>query len=213
MNGSWVEPPPQQKGPGCFGQACLLLSAFLVLLIIAFGTGAYFAVRYLKSDYFPSSRVALPEPTATQEEQAAAKARWDEFEKAARAHRTAHLEMTADELNALIASDSQLRGKALVAIENDVARVRLSVPLEFVRWLRGRYLNAECTVQSADNGDPADIHITNIRINDKPVDDEAVYWRFPFSLRHYIEDWTAQTQLKSFEIDDGRVILDTKGEQ
>jgi hypothetical protein len=119
--------------------------------------------------------------------------------------------MTADELNALIASEPKLRGKAFVSIENDAARLQVSVPLDEVRWLRGRYMNAECTVESASSGNPADAHIRNLIVNGRAAPDEALNWRGPFSLRRYVEDWTEQNDLKTFEIRDGKVILETKG--
>lgn len=210
MNGSWIEPPPPQSGMGCFAKGCLILIAFFVLLSLAFAGGTFFAVRHLKTSYFPTTRVDLPPSAATSQEQELARAHWSAFEKAARAHTPAHIELTADELNALIASDLKLRDKAFVSIESNVARVRLSIPLNDVRWLRGRYVNAECMVQPGESGKPEDAHITHIVINGKPVDDEALNWRGPWSLRRYLENWTEQNDLKTFEIQDGRVILETR---
>jgi hypothetical protein len=212
MNASWIEPPPAQSGMGCFAKGCLILVAFFVLLGLAFVGGTFFAVRHLKTSYFPTARVDLPPPAATQEEQELARAHWSTFETAARAHAPAHIEMTADELNALIASNPKLRGKAFVSIENKVARVQLSIPLDDVRWLRGHYVNAECMVQPGESGKPEDAHITHIVLNGKPVDDEALNWRGPWSLRRYLENWTEKSDLKTFEIQDGRVILETRGQ-
>src|SRR3954469_1747965 len=212
MNSSWIEPPPPQRGMGCLGKGCLILFCFILFLAIAFAGGTYLAVRILKTSYFPITRVVLPETTATQEQQDAALAKWNEFDKAAREHKEAHLEMTADELNALIAATPDLRGKALVSIENDIAQLRLSIPLD-VKWLRGRYVNAECTVQAANDGDPTGAHISHIMINDKAIEDESLNWRGPWSLRRYLENWTEKSRLKTFEIDEGRVILETRGEE
>ena len=209
---SWIEPPPPQRGMGCLGKGCLILFCFILFLAIAFAGGTWLAVHLLKTSYFPSTRVVLPEATATQEQQDAALAKWNEFDKATHEHKAAHLEMTAEELNALIAASPELRGRAAVSIEKDVAHVRLSIPLD-VKWLRGRYVNAGCMVQAADDGDPAGAHITNIVINDKPVDDEALNWRGPWSLRRYLENWTEKSRLKTFQIDEGRVILETRAEE
>jgi hypothetical protein len=196
---------------GCFAKGCLILVAFFVLLGLAFVGGTFLAVRTLKTAYFPTTRVTLPPPAAAPEEQELARTRWSAFEQAARAHTPAHIEMTADELNALIASNPKLRGKGFVSIENDVARVQLSIPLDEVRWLRGHYVNAECIVQAGESGKPEDARITHIVINGKPVDDEALNWRGPWSLRRYLENWTEKSNLQAFEIQDGRVILETRG--
>lgn len=209
---TWIEPPPPQKGMGCFAKGCLILIAFFILLGLAFIGGTFFAVRYLRTAYFPTTHVQLPTATATEQEQQVVRARWDSFEKAARTRQSARIEMTADELNALIASEPKLRGKAYVSIDNNVARLQVSIPLDAVRWLRGHYFNAECAVQSAVGGNPADAQITSIVVNGQPVAEEALRWQYgSWSLRRYLSDWSEENNLKTFEIGDGKVILETKG--
>jgi hypothetical protein len=213
-NASWIEPPPPQKGMGCFGKGCLILIVFFILLGVAFIGGTYLAARYLRSEYLPKTQVRLPPPTATEDEQQAARSRWDSFEKAARTHRAARIELTADDLNALIASEPELRGKAHVSIDNNVARLQVSVPLGDLRWLKGHYLNAECTVQPAVAGNPADARVTSIVVNGRSVGEDVLRWQYgSWSLHRYISDWSDERNLQTFEIGDGKVILETKSSE
>ena len=211
MNASWIEPPPAQRGMGCFGKGCLILLAFFIFLVVAFIGGTFVAVRVLRTSYFATSQVQLPVASATEQEQQNARAKWYDFERAARAHAARRVEMTADELNALIASEPGLRGKALVTVDNDTARLRISVSLDELRMLRGRYMNAECTVQSAADGDPAHARFTSIVVNGKAVGEDVLNWRGPWGFRRYIEQWTDKNDLKTFEIRDGKVILESRG--
>lgn len=208
---AWIEPPPPQQGMGCFAKGCLILIAFCILLGLAFAGGTFYAVRYLRSNYFPTTRVQLPATTSTEEEQQLARANWKIFENAARAHAPARIEMTAQELNALIASEPKSRGKAYVSIDNNVGHVQVSIPLNASRWLRDHYANAECTVTSASGGSPAHARITNVVVNGHAVDEAALTWRYPWSLRGFLSNWTEENNLKTFEIRDGKVILETKG--
>jgi hypothetical protein len=211
-NQTWVEPPPPQKGMGCFAKGCLILVAFFVLLGIAFLGGTYLAVRYLRAEYFPTTREPLPTPGPSQQAQETVRARWDAFEHAARARQPARIELTADDINALIASEPTLRGKAHVSIDENVGHLRVSIPLDDLRWLRGHYLNAECTVQSRARGDPADARITGIIVNGRPVGDDVLRWQYgSWSLRSYISDWSSDNYLERFEIGNGKVVLQTKG--
>jgi hypothetical protein len=195
---------------GCFAKGCLILVVFFFLLAAAFVGGTYMAIRYLRTEYFPKTKVELPVTTPGDQEQEAAKTKWQEFENHVRAHEPATLEMTGDELNALIASEPVLRGKAHVSIEGDTARLRVSIPLDSLRWLQGHYMNGECTIQSGVTGDLVGIRITSVVVNDRPVPDEALQWRYgPWSVRRYIDDWSADRKLKKFEIRDGKVILET----
>ena len=209
---TWIEPPPPQRKGGCCGKGCLILAAFLILLGIAFAAGTYFAVRYLRAEYFPAQRAALPPAVATPDQQQAVRTRWDEFEAAARADEPARIELTADDLNALIASEPDLRGKAQVTIENNIGHLRVSVPLEAVPWLRGHYVNAECTVQSAPDGNPDHARVTQIAINGRPVGEELLRWQYgAWSLRRYMSTWSTERNLDTFEIAGGKVILENKG--
>ena len=213
-NQTWIEPPPPQRGMGCFAKGCLILVAFFVLLGLAFIGGTYVAVRYLRAEYFPTTRASLPAPPPDEQLQQDVRARWDAFERTAHAHQPARIELTADDINALIASEAVLRGKGHVSIEDNIAHLQVSVPLDELRlrWLRGHYLNAECTVQSGPGGDPEQARVTQIIVNGQPVREEVLRWqRGPWSLRNYISNWSSEKNLERFEITNGRVILQTRG--
>jgi hypothetical protein len=207
-----VEPPPAQRGTGCCAKGCLILVVFFIALGIAFVGGSYLALRYLRSEYFPTTHVQLSTTLAPEPEQEAVRARWDAFEKAARAGELARIELSADDLNALIDSDLKLRGKAHVSIDNNAGRLQVSIPLGEVRWLRGHYVNAECTVQPAVDGSPADARISSIAVNGHPVGEQVLRWQYgSWSLRRYISDWSNDNNLEKFEIQNGKVVLQTKG--
>jgi hypothetical protein len=210
---TWIEPPPpQRKRLGCFAKGCLILIAFIILLGAAFAAGTYFAVRFLRGQYFPAQHIELPTRTASPQEQEAVRARWDAFEAAARAHQPARIELTADDLNALIASEPNLRGMAQVSIEHNVGHLTVSVPLDAVPWLRGHYVNAECTVESAPDGNPAEARVSSIVVNGRPMGEELLGWQWrSWSLRRYMSDWSNERNLDHFEITDGKVILETGG--
>jgi hypothetical protein len=210
VNPSWIEAPPPAKGTGCFEKGCLIVIAFVIFLAIAFAGGTFLAVRFLRSSYFATAPAQLPASTATKEEQQAARAKWQEFEDAARAHKGARIEMSADQINALIASEPDLRGKAFVKIDDDTARLGMSVSLDGSRLLRGRYMNAECTMQSAADGDPAHVRVTRIMVNGKSVGEETLNWRGPWGFRRYVEGWTEKDRIKTFQIADGKVILESE---
>lgn len=213
MSNSWTQPPPppQQKGMGCFAKGCLILIVFLIFLCLAMIGGTIYGVRYLRGSYFATTSAQLPSNAATAPEQESARQKWYAFERAARAHAPARVEMTADELNALIASEPRLRDRAFVTIDGNVGHLRVSIPLIDVSWLRDRYLNAECVVQSSVSGNPAGARITSVVVNGHAVSDDALNLQYPpWSLRRYLANWAETNDLKTFEIRDGKVILETK---
>ncbi len=94
---SWIEPPPNQRGLGCFAKGCLIVSVFGLLLCLSFIAGTYYASRFLRTEYLSADHERLPISRASVEEEQAVRARWDAFEKAARAHEPARIELTAED--------------------------------------------------------------------------------------------------------------------
>src|SRR5437868_6101781 len=149
MPATWIEPPPRTKRNGCLGKGCMMIVVFLVLLAVAFFVGGYVGVRYVVTSKEPKQ---IPQIETTEADQQAARAKWEQFkagppsapvqestsgttttEVAPAATPGANrVELTASEINQLIAGSRKLNGKAFVTIENNVARVQVSVPLEKV---------------------------------------------------------------------------------
>ena len=236
-----IEPPPQRAGLGCVGTGCVTLVCLLIFLVIAFVGGGYWALHHLQKKYsgtaplsfanitssestispdpsnvtsqtVPSSDTTLT-PEVPRETAAAIRARWRAFEKAADRHEKARVELSADDINTLIQNDPKLRGKAAVTIENNVARVRVSIPLGGVFMMDGRYLNGEATVQSAADGNPQNAQISNIILADQAVPNHVLDQRlFGWSpIRGYINDWLGDKDVGYFSIQNNRVIGETRG--
>lgn len=210
---SWVDPPPPQRGMGCFAKGCLTLLALGVLLVAAFVGGSYWAVRHLRDHYSAPSSATLPPSTLTPEEIEQIRSQWDAFTSAADRHRRARIELTADEVNALVTSEKDWRGKAFVTIDGSVAHARLSIPIGEISWLKGRFLNGECTVRPAPNRSPAEAKITDIVLIGNHVSDDVLnYQMFGWkSIRSVIAHWCEENDISLFDIADGKVILETSG--
>ncbi|HEX8280360.1 MAG TPA: hypothetical protein VF551_03200 [Chthoniobacterales bacterium] len=152
-----------------------------------------------------------PRPPRANRSGEAVERRWKAFERAARRGERARIELTDDEINALLTNDPDLRGKALVDIRGNVGHVRVSIPLDKLVFMGGRYLNGEATVESSPDGDPAKARISNILIGNQPMADDFLDRRiFGSSLRSYITDWVNEQNLSSFRIEGGRVIGETR---
>ena len=170
----------------------------------------------------PAAQPAEPadyvEPVAADVQQ-----RWRAFEKAADRHEKARIHLSAGEINTLLNNDPDTRGKAHVAIRNDVGHVSVSIPLDnllrnagwaqSILGVEGRYLNGEATVEASPDGDPAKARISNVKIGDQPVADDWLDRRIfgMSSVRMLISDWLADQEIQSFHIRHNRVYAETRG--
>jgi hypothetical protein len=205
----------------------MMLVVFLILLGVAFFVGGYVGVRYVVTSDQPKQ---IPEIETSEADQAAVKQRWEEFKAGPRAPVEAattpadgttvteaptptpssnRIELSAADINQLIAGSKKLRGKAFVTIENNVARVQVSVPLEKAGF-HGRFLNGELQVRSAPDRNPRNIEITEVSVGG--VSDKILNTLLGFrSLRSYADEYAAEYDIRSFAIEDNKVVIENGG--
>ena len=207
-----------------------MLVIFIILLGVAFFIGGYVGVRYVVTSDKPKE---IPQVEASEADQAAVKQRWDQFTASQRTTTIAEapppsadgttttevvpsptpglnrIELSASDLNQLISGSRKLNGKAFVSIENNVARVQVSVPLEKV-GLRGRFINGEMQVRPAPDGNPRNLEITEVSLGG--VSDKILNSLLGFrSLRSYADEYATQYDIRSFTIQDNKVIIESGG--
>lgn len=224
---------------------------FGLLLLVALAGGTYWGIKRFQNTYSAAEPTTFPEITtgwqegtaddaATQDTEPATAQppdpadqvemvsadvhqRWRAFEKAADKRQKARIDLNASEINALLDNTANTRGKAHVAIRNDVGHVQVSIPLDDMlknaTWaqsllgVEGRFLNGEATVEPSPDGDPAKARIANVKIGDQAVSDDWLD-RQMFGLksaRMAISDWLADQDIESFHIRQNRVYAETRG--
>jgi hypothetical protein len=221
---TWIEPPPKQRRSGCLGKGCMMLVIFILLLAGAFFIGGYVGVRYVVTSTQPKE---IPQIQTTESDQEAVRSRWEEFKVWPRqtpvaatppadgttaevtpSPTTNRIELTGADINQLIAGSRKLNGKAYVSIENNVARVQVSVPLEKVGF-RGRFLNGEFQVRSSPDKNPRNIEITEVSMGG--VSEKVLNSLLGFrSLRSYADQYANEYDITSFAIEDNKVIIENR---
>src|ERR1700757_1191709 len=155
---TWVEPPPpRRQGLGCFARGCLILLVFGIVLAIACFAGMYWGFQQhsaivhgiywlAKTHSIAEAPAPVPEFTGSDTQIQSVRERWQDFEQKTRAGQAAEIELTADDINALIAANRDARGKVFVAIDRNQLRVQASIPLGEVLGRPGYYFNGDITV-------------------------------------------------------------------
>jgi hypothetical protein len=223
---SWIEPPPKPKRMGCLGKGCLIIVIFLVLLVVAFVIGFYVGTKPRE----------IPQVQTSEDEQNAVRARWDEFDTASRNEQVTtsaippapdvtpspestpipeatpspnRIELTAGDINQLIAKSRRTRGKAFVSIDNDVARVQVTVPLEKLGF-RGRSLNGDFAVRASPDRNPRNLQISKMSMTGVP-DGVLNTLLGARSVQSYVDEFASAHGITTFTIENNKVILETSG--
>lgn len=218
MNG-WVEAPPPRRGMGCFARGCLILVVFGVVLAIACLAGLYWGLQrhsaivhgifWLgKTHSISEAPAPVPEFAASDEQIQATQERWRDFEQKTRAGQPAEIELTADDLNGLIAANRDPRWKTFVSIEGNQLRLQTSVPLGEIFGRSGYYFNGDTTIQL--NGAESLEHpqFNQVVVNNEPVPKDLLDWKYHSrQLRDYLADYRNNYDVGTIEIRDGKLIL------
>ncbi len=135
---------------GCFFYGCITGTVLLVMMLGALLLGLHY-VKKMVLHYTENKPMELPTLQMSQAEMAQVKERLDSFQQAVREHHpTKPLTLTADDINALIASGGEqqgFKGKVYVSLDGDQLKGAVSVPLQDVglNMFKGRYLNGNAT--------------------------------------------------------------------
>jgi len=227
-----VEPPPKRES-GCFAKGCLIIIVLGILLVVIGVGGTFWSVRHYVSDKpapIPEASAAnetgavTPEDTSTPapvQRSAEVRERLDTMKKAARTHEQTETELTAADINALIAANQKSRGTASVSIDGGVAQAQFSIPLQRLDvpfqnafGLGDRYLNATVTIVAPPGTNASNVQLSDVKINGHSVPANMLDWGLPGigrSLRTYVIKYANQYGVTGGEIKDGKVILHTSG--
>jgi hypothetical protein len=228
-----VEPPPK-RGMGCFGKGCLILIVLAILLVVVGVGGTYWSLRhvYLSDKPAPIAEASAPTETSAatpgetsvatpSEKSAEVRERLDTMKKAAKAHEQTEVELTAADINALIAANRKSRGTASVGIDGNVLQAQFSIPLERLDvpfrsafGLGDRYLNATVTITAPPGTNASSVQLNEVTLNGHGIPAGLLDWGLPGvgrSLRSYVIKYANHYGVTGGEIRDGKVILHTSG--
>jgi len=227
-----VEPPPK-RGMGCFAKGCLIFIALAILLLVV-GIGGTFWLhnQYISDKPAPIAEAAAPTETSAaapgepsvatpSEKSAEVRERLDTMKQAARAQEQTGVELTAGDINALIAANRKSRGTASVGIDGGVLQAQFSIPLKRLDvpfrnafGLADRYLNATVTILAPPGTNASNVQLSEVTLNGHRIATGLLDWQLPGvgkSLRTYVIKYANQYGVTDGEIRDGKVILYTSG--
>jgi hypothetical protein len=218
MNG-WVEAPPRRKGLGCFARGCLILLMFAIVLAIACFAGVFWGFQrhsaivhgiywLAKTHSIAEAPVSVPEFSASDDQIQSVRERWQDFEQKTRAGQPADIELTADDVNTLIVTNRDWRGKVFVLIEGNQLRLQTSFPFGELIGRRGYYFNADITLEFKGAESLENPQLKRLVVNGEQVPSNLLNWKYRSRrLRDYVADFRNSHDLGTIEVRDGKVIL------
>ena len=165
--------PPKKRG--CLFYGCLTL-VVIALLVVVVGIAGYFVLkntteRWIR-DFTETAPAQIEKAEYTRAQTDAMQARLASFQQALDGGTNVlELILTADDLNALISTQRELKDKLFVRIDGDQVRGEVSMPLSDLGplKLKGRYLNAAVTLKVALANGALDVRLQDAQVKGKPL--------------------------------------------
>jgi len=210
-------PPPPKSGCGCWVWGCLTL---VLVTLIGGGLVSWLGYRFVGNQiqhYTSETPQVLPVVEYDEPSMVALETRFEEFRtKLKEGEATDDLVLTADDINAMITNNKDLKGKAFVRIEEGQIKGDITVPTDGIPLAGGRFLNASATFDvSMDNG------VLIVNLADAEVKGEKVPEQLLNAMRQenlaknlYDDVETAKTfrRIESVAVEEGKVVLKVRKE-
>src|SRR4051812_37560098 len=197
---TWVEAPPRRKGLGCFARGCLILLTFAIVLAIAGFAGLYWGLHRNSALFYGSYWLAktrslaqaptpVPEFNASDQQIQLVRERWQDFQQKTRAGQAAEIELSADDINALIATSEGIRGKLFVWVDGNQLRLQVSVPIGGFLGKSGYYFNGDVIIELKGGQSLGNPQFSRITINGEQAPTDFLSWKYRYrQLREYLAD-------------------------
>jgi len=215
MNDS--ETPKRSGGLNCFVYGCLGLLVVAVIGILVAVYGAKYAFNRVLDAYTDTQPAELPAVELAEGKVGEVEERFEVFKQAFEAGEQAALELTAEDINALIASEPELANKVRISIEGDEIKAQVSIPLDKLLadlGIKGRYLNGAASVQVAMKDGVLEAYIQSLEVKGKPLPEQFMAeLRKENIAKDMNQDPEAAEKLERFdslEVKDGKLILRAK---
>jgi len=116
--------------------------------------------------------------------------------------------LSADDINALIATNEGTRGKVFVSIDGNQLRLQVSVPIGGFLGKSGYYFNGDVIIELKGGQSLDNPQFSRITINGEQAPTDFLSWKYRYrQLREYLADQANAYEIGTIEIRDGKVIL------
>jgi len=204
---------PVKRRRGCLFYGCLT-SCILVLVVLA---GLLLGYLKILNSFTDTKPTALPTVDMSDGDMQQVRQRVDSFRNDIRsAHPTQPLALTSNEINALIATDPNmkaLKGKVYVVIEDNQVKGQVSVPTSDVGLgiFKHRYINGSGAFNISLTNGTLFLSLQSLAIKGRPIPEKYMQQVRAQNLAQGINDDPKSSaglnKLKSIEVKDGKIII------
>lgn len=206
---------PASQGRGCFFWGCLVTAILFLVLLVGIPVALYFTAKHYVNKYTSDTAAEIAVVELPEEELEALKARFDTFNNALEAgEQPEDLELTAEEINALINENPDFKERAFVRIQDGQVGGDISIPTDQFPGGGGRFFNASADFDVSMEGGVLIVTLADATVNGTPLPQPFLDTMEQENLAKdlYDDAETAEVlrKFESVEIKENRILLKAK---
>lgn len=156
---------PPRQGRGCFFWGCLTLVILFLVMLIGVPLAAYFTLKHYVNKFTADAPLNIVAVELPEVEMQALEARFEAFDASIEKGEPQDLEVTAKEINAMLAQDDQLKGHVLVRIADGKVGGDVSFPANNLPGGEGRHFNAAVDFEVSMVGGVLVVTLADAKVN------------------------------------------------
>ena len=210
----------QQPSSKSTHKKLLLFSGILIGIIILVAAGILLysthAIRKFKKEYTEDKPVEIQHEPITKKQQTQLATKYNSVKEVLKNHKKTELQFTSEEFSQMLAYSPETKGfanKSKFWLEGDKIKADLSISLNAVPQMRGRYLNGLFTFSVAVQDGRMRLHVDECLVKGRPVN--PTYMKLLNSQdlegllsQHSGTNWNEF--IESVEIKDGKLTIKTR---
>jgi hypothetical protein len=191
----------------------------LAVLAICGGFGFYWFVSSQVTKYTSETPVELPMVDYTPAQIEALESRLDTFKTTVESGEspTEDLVLTAEEINALINQQEELKGKVFVKISDGQVTGDVSFPTDAIPGGRGRYFNGSVSLDVSMENGVLIVTLADAEVNGEPVPEKIIEGMASENLAKDLykdpENAKLMRRVEAVVIEDNKIILKMRREE
>lgn len=213
---------PPAKRRGCFFYGCLIASILAVIGLILAAVIAYVGWNFYigkLNEYTGTAPIPIPKVEVSEDAKKTLDERVAAFKKALDEEEAAEIVLSADDINALLSENETFKDRIYVSIDNDKISAKVSIPLEQtgLPGTAGRYFNGNATAKIELKDGNLIVYIQELEANGKTLPPEV---KTQLAGENIAKNFTNNpdtskqiARFKSIEVEDGKVIIKSKGKK
>ena len=210
--------PSGGSGKGCLW-GCLLVAGLGVSLVLCAGIGSYWFLSSTIAKYTADAPAELPTVEYDEAQMSELENRIETFQQELKSGQPPadDLVLTAEEINALIATNEDFRGRVFVEIVDGQVKGDVSFPLSQLPGGSGRYFNGSATFDVSMEDGVLIVTAQQAEVNGSPVPDTMMQGirqeNLAKDLYKDAENARFMRQFEDIRIEDDKFILRVKRDQ